>query len=180
MRKKSRRLFVPAYSSFHRFVFQLSFFCLFGRLVSCPSVCETFFSFQTPLSSITRQQLNDTAVTTAYKTRQRREVDEKSAVGKREVTDSKGNPTTQLVSGDFFFFFFSPLTGAKEFCVALNFCGSFFFNGLFICSAVGNFLCQFLSTTLSSENEFVLAKISSRETIHATYPLQKIIRSRGN
>ena len=105
MRKKSRRLFVPAYSSFHRFVFQLSFFCLFGRLVSCPSVCETFFSFQTPLSSITRQQLNDTAVTTAYKTRRRREVDEKSAVGKREVTDSKGNPTTQLVSGDFFFFF---------------------------------------------------------------------------
>ena len=104
MRKKSRRLFVPAYSSFHRFVFQLPFFCLFGRLVSCPSVGETFFWFQTSLSPITGQQLNDTAVTTAYKTRRRREVDDKSAVGKREVTDSKGNPSTQLVSGDFFAF----------------------------------------------------------------------------
>ena len=105
MSKKSLQLFVPAYhSSFHRFVFPLCFFCLFDGLVSCPSVCETFLLFQTSSSSITGQQINDTAVTTAYKTRRRREVDEKRAVGKREVTDSKGNVPTKLVSGDFFFF----------------------------------------------------------------------------
>ena len=118
MSKKSLQLFVPAYhSSFHRFVFPLCFFCWFDGLVSCPSVCETFLLFQTSSSSITGQQINDTAVTTAYKTRRRREVDEKRAVGKREVTDSKGNAPTKLVSGDFFFFFsLSLLTEAKEYC----------------------------------------------------------------
>lgn len=173
MSKKSRQLFVPAYhSSFHRFVFPLCFFCWFDGLVSCPSVCETFLLFQTSSSSITGQQINDTAVTTAYKTRRRREVDEKRAVGKREVTDSKGNAPTKLVSGDFFFFFLSFNRSERILRVILR--------GLFVCSAVYKFLCQFLNTTLRSKNEFVLANISSRETIHATYPLQKIIRSPSN
>ncbi|KAK2570174.1 Integrin alpha-6 [Acropora cervicornis] len=69
-----------------------------SKEVVCDNVPGQFniLGLQTSLSPITGQQLNDTAVTTAYKTRRRREVDDKSAVGKREVTDSKGNPSTQL------------------------------------------------------------------------------------